>query len=219
MKIVFAPHENDVCAFLASRDEINRARNSLFHVQLNALCTPSVQQRLSRLPQHMCRLNEESHEKIGTHLLQMRPRRVHSSSIASECNCEQDINAQFTRKMCDYFSSKRARNSTHAENHFCDCLVHCPIMHIKQPVVQVCDTNCCACEANVRMAAMLAEFVLCNHLQGSGKDKKNMLYHHQNSNCNGCHFMLHALKMTVFPLDGIMIRLKSTDVLKETSLR
>jgi len=138
---------------------------------------------------------------------------------ASECNCEQDINAQVTRKMCDYFSSKRARNSTHAENHFCDCLVHRPIMRIKQPVVQVCDTNCCACEANVRMAAMLAEFVLCNHLQRSGKDKKNMLYHHQNSNCNGCHFMLHALKMTVFPLDGIMIRLKSTYVLKETSLR
>jgi len=65
MKIVFAPHDNDVCASLESRDEINRARNSLFHVQLNALCTPSVlhQQRLSRLAQHMCKWNEESHEK------------------------------------------------------------------------------------------------------------------------------------------------------------
>jgi len=80
MKIVFAPHENDVCAFLASCDEINRARNSLFHVQLNALCTPSVQQRLSRLAQHICKWNE-SHEKIGTHRLQMRPRRVYSSSM------------------------------------------------------------------------------------------------------------------------------------------
>jgi len=69
------------------------------------------------------------------------------------------------------------------------------------------------------MAVVLAEFILCNHLQRSGKDKKNTCYHHQNSNCNGCQFMLHALELTVFPLDGIMIRLKSTYVLKETSLR
>jgi len=65
MKIVFAPHE-DVCASLEPRDEINRinrTRNSLFSVQPNALCTQSVQQQLSRLAQHMCKWNEESHEK------------------------------------------------------------------------------------------------------------------------------------------------------------
>jgi len=84
MKIVFVPHDNNACASLESRHEINRARNSLFHVQLNALCTPPVQlmlQRLSRLAQHICKWNEESHEKLGTHRLQMRPRRVHSSSM------------------------------------------------------------------------------------------------------------------------------------------
>jgi len=54
-------------------------------------------------------------------------------------------------------------------------------MHIKQPVVQVCDTNCCACKANVRMAAVIAEFSLCNHFQRSGKDKKNICPHHLSS--------------------------------------
>jgi len=166
MKIVaIVPHENSSCASPKSRDEINlneinRARNSLLHVQRNAPCTRSADYPVAFATCHAhVWLERQSTRKTRrtsfTHEASARPlstmRRLKKPTATR-------IYAQITRKYSMYFHHKDPEMANMLRNTSSACVSDTSLTCTLQLAVQICEANCCACIADVRMAAALVEF-------------------------------------------------------------
>jgi len=166
------PHDNNAFASLSREKYIAHGSwNSLLHVHLNALCTRSAgapvtfAARLARM-----QTKENPREKIGARLLQRMPLRVHSSTTRTPQNCHQDqIRRASHAKMCDFHRGVKPE-MTHMQRRTSSvCASSTPHKGAGQPA-RYTDQNlhyagqnlrnsCCAANADIRMLAMLVEFV------------------------------------------------------------
>jgi hypothetical protein len=68
------------------------------------------------------------------------------------------IYAQITRKYSMYFHHKDPEMANMLINTSSACVSDTSLTYTLQLAVQICEANCCACNADVRMAAALVEF-------------------------------------------------------------